>query len=268
MAISASLEEFLELTLYINPVMFLLMFLHAKWPPEQRNHHTTDDRDWSWRAPDLSIMMSKLCSYMSTGCSVKWYIKHFKTTLNALPDGNWEKNQKKKHYSWCEGKFWTTNEIVTCSHWNRSMCQHNVTREFLYFGLFLSPLSVSKYNYLWSLHLTIRKRHENLINFNFQSYSPAHIKSVNSDVNEGSDWPTVTTVINMLSGRQKSVEETDRLWLVRGANLDLCGNLQFLTFFYQITKIGGQDGEINEGFNLWVQVQQRVKETEKDSLCW
>lgn len=64
------------------PVMFLLMFLQAKWPPEPRNHHTTNDRDWSWRAPDLSIMMSKLCSYMSTGSFVKWYIKHFKTTLN------------------------------------------------------------------------------------------------------------------------------------------------------------------------------------------
>lgn len=91
--------------------MFLLMFLQAKWPPEPRNHHTTNDRDWSWRAPDLSIMMSKLCSYMSTGSFVKWYIKHFKTTLNECTA--WWKLWKYIYiYSWCEGKFSTTTGIV------------------------------------------------------------------------------------------------------------------------------------------------------------
>lgn len=62
--------------------ILLSSLLRPALPNERRTHHPADDRDWSWRAPDLSIMMSKLCSYMSTGCSVKWRIKRSKTPPN------------------------------------------------------------------------------------------------------------------------------------------------------------------------------------------
>lgn len=71
---------------------FFEVFRLAKWPPEQGDHHTTHDRYWSWRDPDLSIMMSKLFSYMSTGCSVKCYIKHSQASqcTRLPPDGSRE----------------------------------------------------------------------------------------------------------------------------------------------------------------------------------
>lgn len=62
--------------------ILLSSLLRPALPNERRTHHPADDRDWSWRAPDLSIMMSKLCSYMSTGCSVKWRITRSKTPPN------------------------------------------------------------------------------------------------------------------------------------------------------------------------------------------
>lgn len=179
MASSASLEEFLELLLYINSVMFLLMFLHAKWPPEKRNHHTTDDRDWSWRAPDLSIMMSKLCSYMSTGCSVKWYIKHFKTTLNALPDGNSEKKNPALFLMWRQilyNKWKWCNSVAIEPGPRASKIWHDVNfciLAFYYFFIFVCEDTVFN---LLCLHLTFRERHANLIIFNF-NLTPQHTLS-------------------------------------------------------------------------------------------
>lgn len=80
--------------------LLLSSLLRPALPNERRTHHPADDRDWSWRAPDLSIMMSKLCSYMSTGCSVKWRIK----PSTAPPSGRaacWKSTERSKRRSRC-----------------------------------------------------------------------------------------------------------------------------------------------------------------------
>lgn len=78
------------------PVILPFTSSLAKWPlpPERRTHHPPDDRDWSWRAPDLSTMMSKLCSYMSTGCSVTRCIQRSKTALNERAACWWPRNRR------------------------------------------------------------------------------------------------------------------------------------------------------------------------------
>lgn len=86
--------------------IYLFIFECSVLPNDPQNRggrHTTHDRYQSWRDPDLSIMMSKLFSYMSTGCSVKRYIKHREAPQRTrLPSDGRRRTKRGKLGSSCE----------------------------------------------------------------------------------------------------------------------------------------------------------------------
>lgn len=132
---------------------------------------------------------------MSTGCSVKWYIKHFKTTANQRT-ARWNLLEKKNHYLWrqisnnkCNCYDSQSTEPVS-SMWSGCFIFLLILCNLFIFcrqrlPVWLTVCLFTLHSYVWSLYRVIRKTHESLINFYFNSTSRRRLSQLTLMLIEG-----------------------------------------------------------------------------------